>query len=51
MENLNAMKVELMDNSLHVYWLNSVVMALLTVLEEKMNWITTVPVNLREQFV
>ena len=29
----------------------NVVIAPLTVLEEKMNWVTTVPVDLREQFV
>jgi hypothetical protein len=37
--------------SLHVYLLINVVMVSLTVLEEKMNWITTVPVDQREQFV
>jgi hypothetical protein len=42
-----------MVNSLHAYLLINVVMVLvsLTVLEEKMNWITTVPVDQREQFV
>jgi hypothetical protein len=40
-----------MVNSLHAYLLINVVMVSLTVLEEKMNWITTVPVDQREQFV
>ena len=43
--------VELVVSSLHASLLSSVVMVSLTVLEEKMNWITTVPVDLREQFV
>ena len=48
---LSAMMVELMVRSLNVSLLSSVVMVSLTVLEEKMNWITTVLVDLREQFV
>ena len=49
--SLNVPMVELVTSSLYASLLNNVVMALLTVLEEKMNWITTVSVNLREQFV
>ena len=48
---LNASMGELMARNLHVSPLNKTVMVLLIVLEEKMNWITTVPVDLREQFV
>jgi hypothetical protein len=48
---LNADMVILMTRSLLVYLLSNVVMVLMTVLEEKMNWITTVPVDQREQFV
>ena len=48
---LNVPMVELVTSNLYVSLLNNVVMAPLTVLEEKMNWITTVPVDLREQFV
>ena len=51
MTNLNVHMVELMVSSLHASLLSSVVMVLLTVLDEKMNWITTVPVDLREPFV
>ena len=42
---------ELMTSILHVYLIINVVIMLLTVLEETMNWITTVPVDRREQFV
>jgi hypothetical protein len=48
---LHAVKVVLIIISLHVYLLINVVMVSLTVLEEKMNWITTVPVDQREQFI
>jgi hypothetical protein len=43
--------VDLMESNLHAYLLINVVMVSLTVLEEKMNWITTVPVDQRERFV
>ena len=46
-----VLRVALMGSSLHVYLLTNVVIMSLTVLEEKMNWITIVPVDLREQFV
>ena len=46
-----VLRVALMGSSLHVYLLTNVVITSLTVLEEKMNWITIVPVDLREQFV
>ena len=51
MKNWNALRVVLMDRCLHAYLLSNVVTMSLTALEERMNWITTVPVDLREQFV
>ena len=49
--NSRAVMVVLIVNCHHVYQLTNVVMVSMTVLEEKMNWITTVPVDQREQFV
>ena len=49
--HLSVHMVVLMANSHHVSPVSSVVIMLLTVLEGKMNWITTVLVDLREQYV
>ena len=51
MIHLSVKRVMLMVNSHHVSSVSSFVIMLLTVLEGKMNWITTVLVDLREQYV
>ena len=51
MIHLSVKRVVLMVNSRHVSSVSSFVIMLLTVLEGKMNWITTVLVDLREQYV